>query len=58
MKFNWESNSCVFCESDIETVGHIFFQCEPINDISMLASTKRYIAAPISLSEMSIKAGI
>ncbi len=29
-RFNWDNNSCGFCERDIETVEHIFFDCEHV----------------------------
>ncbi len=30
--FHWENNSGGFCEKDIETVEHIFFQCEFVHE--------------------------
>ncbi len=30
--FNWENNSCMFCEKDIETVEDMFFQCELVQN--------------------------
>lgn len=29
-RFNWENNSCGFCEKDIETVDHMFLKCESV----------------------------
>ncbi|KAF3859869.1 hypothetical protein F7725_000124 [Dissostichus mawsoni] len=32
VRFNWDNNSCGFCEKDIETVEHMFFRCEPVQE--------------------------
>lgn len=31
-RFNWENNSCSFCQTDIETVDHMFFHCTLLQD--------------------------
>ena len=36
MRFNWDNNSCGFCERDIETVEHIFFECVHIVEFGHL----------------------
>lgn len=60
IRFNWNNNSCGFCEKDIETVEHIFFQCEPVQEFWFLfqswLQSKGIVLHPINV--MSIKAGV
>ena len=57
LKFCWENNLCVFCESDIETVEHVFFQLEPI--VEFWLSFQHWLQSKgILLQPLNEKAGI
>jgi len=59
-RFNWENNSCGFCEKDIETVEHIFFQCEFVNEFWLSfqnwIQSKDILIHPLNMT--SIKVGV
>lgn len=60
IRFNWENNTCGFCERDIETVEHIFFECEHVLDF-WLAFRSWMLTKQITLQQlnwMSIKVGV
>lgn len=35
LRFNWENNSCVFCDRHIETMEHIFFECVYVKEFCL-----------------------
>ena len=63
IRFNWENNTCGFCERDIETVEHIFFQCEHVLEFgwNWLAFRSWMLTKQITFQQlnwMSIKVGV
>lgn len=59
-RFNWDNNSCIFCKRDIETVEHIFFDCDFVIDFWL--SVRSWLLTkqiPLQhLNWMSIKVGV
>ncbi len=59
-KFNLENNSCGFCERDVETAEHLFFQCKIVNDLWLAfqewLSSKNITIKPLTV--MLVKTGV
>lgn len=51
-RFNWENNTCGFCERDIETVEHIFFECEHVLEF-WLAFRSWMLTKQITLQQLN-----